>query len=162
MISGNRFRNNLLLSYSAIFLAIAVLIITYQFNREKEYRIDTLNDELYNITRITDNYIRIKSIHQSSNYHLIDSLIRLLPHPNLRISLIDDAGYVLYDSFVHEYTTMENHLSRPEIIEPDLPVSEQQQGSQKQPDSNFTIIPGFMTGITSGLQLYMTLMFPTS
>ena len=67
MISGNRFRNNLLLSYSAIFLAIAVLIITYQFDREKEYRIDTLNDELYNITRITDNYIRLKSIHQSNN-----------------------------------------------------------------------------------------------
>ncbi len=66
---------------------------------------------------ITDNYLKIKSIHQSGNYHLVDSLIRLLPHPNLRISIIDDAGYVLYDSFVHEYATMENHLSRPEIIE---------------------------------------------
>jgi two-component system OmpR family sensor kinase/two-component system phosphate regulon sensor histidine kinase PhoR len=117
MFSRNKFRNNLLFFYSAIFFIVGLIIITYQYNREKEYRISTLNDELYNITRITDNYIRIKSIHQSSNYHLIDSLIRLLPHPNLRISLIDDAGYVLYDSFVHEYTTMENHLSRPEIIE---------------------------------------------
>lgn len=117
MFSRNKFRNNLLFFYSAIFFVVGLLIITYQYNREKEYRISTLDDELYNITRITDNYIKIKSIHQSGNYHLVDSLIRLLPHPNLRISLIDKAGYVLYDSFVHEYATMENHLSRPEIIE---------------------------------------------
>lgn len=120
MFSRNKFRNNLLLFYSAIFFIVALIIIAYQYKREKEYRIDTLNDELYNITRIADNYVGINYIYESGNYHLLDSLNRLLPHPNLRISIIDTAGNVLFDSSVHEYESMENHKSRPEIIEADL------------------------------------------
>jgi len=117
MFARNKFRNNLLFFYSAIFLVVALLIITYLYKREKEYRISTLNDELYNITRIVDNYITINSLYNSGDYHKIDSLNRLLPHPNLRISIIDTSGNVLYDSFVHEYGKMENHKSRPEVIE---------------------------------------------
>ncbi len=117
MFSRNKFRNNLLFFYSAIFFVVGLLIITYQYNREKEYRIATLNDELYNITRIVDNYVKINSIYKTGNYELVDSLSRLLPHPNLRISIIDTSGGVLFDSFVHEYSAMENHRSRPEIIE---------------------------------------------
>jgi two-component system, OmpR family, phosphate regulon sensor histidine kinase PhoR len=117
MFSRNKFRNNLLFFYSAIFLVVALIIITYQYNREKEYRIATLNDELYNITRIAENYVGINSIYESGDYHLLDSLNRLLPQPNLRISIIDTTGIVLFDSFVHEFEKMENHKSRPEIIE---------------------------------------------
>lgn len=115
--SRNKFRNNLLAFYSAIFLIVALLIITYLYNREKQYRISTLNDELFNITRIVDNYINVKSIYQSGKYYEIDSLNLLLPYPNLRLSIIDTSGYVLYDSFVPDYDTMENHKSRPEIIQ---------------------------------------------
>jgi len=117
MFSRNKFRNNLLFFYSAIFLVVALLIITYQYNREKEYRIATLNDELYNITGIVDNYVNVNSIFQQGNYRLIDSLRKLLPQQNLRISIIDTVGNVLYDSSVHEYEKMENHKTRPEIIE---------------------------------------------
>ena len=117
MFSRNNFRNNLLFFYSAIFFIVALLIITYQYNREKRYRIATLNDELYNITRIVDNYVNINSIFKTGDYHLVDSLNRILPQANLRISIIDPDGKVLFDSFVHEYENMENHKSRPEIIE---------------------------------------------
>ncbi|MFH0841118.1 MAG: ATP-binding protein [Bacteroidota bacterium] len=117
VFTRNKFRNNLLFFYSAIFFVVAVLIISYLFRREKDYRILTLNDELNNITKIVDNYININSINQSGNYHLIDSLYALLPLPNLRVSIIDTAGNVLYDSSVPDYEKMENHISRPEIIE---------------------------------------------
>jgi len=117
MLSRNKFRNNLLFFYSAIFFVVALLIFTYQYNREKEYRIATLNDELYNITRIVDNYVNVNSIYQKGNYQLIDSLRKLLPQQNLRISIIDITGNVLFDSSVHEYERMENHKARPEIIE---------------------------------------------
>ncbi len=113
----NKFRNNLLIFYSAIFLMVALLVITYSYNREKQYRILALNDNLYNISRIADNYININNIYETGRYHKLDSLRRLLPHKNLRISIIDTSGCVLYDSFVPDYETMENHKTRPEIIE---------------------------------------------
>ncbi len=113
----NKFRNNLFFFYSAIFAVVAMLILTYLYKREKEYRIATLNDELYNITRIVNNYLNINYIYFDGDYNRIDSLITLLPHPNLRISVIDTSGYILYDSFVHNYENMENHKSRPEIFE---------------------------------------------
>jgi len=113
----NKFRNNLLFFYSAIFLVIALVIITYQYNREKQYKKTTLNDELNNITRIVDNFVSLNSVYNSGQYRKIDSLQLLLPHPNLRISIIDTAGVVLYDSFVHDVETLENHKSRPEVIE---------------------------------------------
>lgn len=117
MFSRNKFRNNLLFFYSAIFIVVALLIITYLYNREKEYRIETLNDELYNTTAIVDNFVKINSIYLTGNYQLLDSLKKLLPQKNLRISIIDTAGNVLFDSSVNEYERMENHKTRPEIIE---------------------------------------------
>ncbi len=111
----NKFRNTLLFFYSAIFLVIALLIIAYLYKREKQYRVTTLNAELLNIVKITDNYINVNSIQQSGNYSLLDSLNRLMPHENMRLTVINKSGTVLYDSFVTDYQGMENHLNRPEV-----------------------------------------------
>ncbi len=115
--SRNKFRNNLLFTYSAIFITVALLIVTYLYNREKQYKISYLDNELNNITGIVDRYININSIYGSQKYVLIDSLQHLLPHSNLRISVIDTSGKVFYDSFVKNYGSMGNHKNRPEIIE---------------------------------------------
>lgn len=113
----NKFRNNLLFFYSAIFIVVALIIITYLYRREKEYKILTLNDELSNISHLADNYISVNDIYKSGTYVLLDSLFSILPHPNLRISIIKYDGTVLYDSSVEDPASMENHLSRPEVIE---------------------------------------------
>ena len=115
--SRNKFRNNLLFSYSAIFTVIAILIVTYLYNREKQYKISYLDNELNNITGIADRYININSIYGSQRYDMLDSLQHLLPHSNLRISVIDTSGKVFYDSFVKDYGSLGNHKNRPEILE---------------------------------------------
>lgn len=114
---GNKYRNNLLAFYIAIFSIVAINVIGYQYKREKEFKIATLNDELFNITKIVDNFLVSGSIPINKNYHRIDSLKKLLPTPSLRISIIDTNGIVLYDSFVKDYEKMGNHKHRPEIAD---------------------------------------------
>ena len=113
----NRFRNNLLFFYSAIFLTVALMIIFYLYEREKDYRISALNDELENLTLITNNFIKVNNIYKTGDYKKIDSLVILFPDKNIRLTIIDSTGIVLYDSSVPDWSKMENHIGRAEIAE---------------------------------------------
>jgi two-component system OmpR family sensor kinase/two-component system phosphate regulon sensor histidine kinase PhoR len=112
----NSFRNNLLLYYSVILMVYTTLVLSYLYKREKDYRVSTLNDELYNITVIVNNFIKSNSIYEKGDYEITDSLVKLLPQLHLRITIINPAGDILYDSSFREWKKMENHADRPEVI----------------------------------------------
>ena len=115
MITRNKFRNKLFIYYFSIFIVFTLVIVFYLYHREKRYRIGTLNDELFNTTVITNNYIIANKIYTTGNYILIDSLVDILPQKELRVTIISPSGEVLYDSSVRHWSAMENHRDRPEV-----------------------------------------------
>jgi len=115
MVRRESFRRRLFLYYFSIFVLFTVAMMTYQYNRERQIRIASLDSRLSDMAALVDNYIRLNSLPDSSGYELIDSVYNLIPVADLRITIISIEGEVLYDSSVEGYNRMENHLERPEI-----------------------------------------------
>ena len=116
-MATNRFRNKLFLYYSLLFALFAAITLLYQYQREKNFRISNLNTSLDDIVNITDAYLNTGNLPASENIGNIDFLIRLFPYNDLRITIIARDGTVIYDNFVADWSEMENHIDRPEIIE---------------------------------------------
>jgi two-component system, OmpR family, phosphate regulon sensor histidine kinase PhoR len=111
------FRQKLYLSFTAIFTVFTLLVLIFQFDREKNFRIGQLENTLDNISEIAHNYMISNSIPESGNFRMMDSLMGIMPAMNVRLTVISPRGVVLYDSEVSDYNTMENHLERPEVRE---------------------------------------------
>ena len=117
MIARSKFRNILFKYYFSVFLVFTMVIVAYLYQREKNYRIETLNDELFNITIITNNYLIANSVFEKNDYQIVDSLVKILPQDELRITIIGPTGEIFYDSSVKDWQTMANHKDRPEVME---------------------------------------------
>ncbi len=105
---GHRFYVSVL----AIFMVFAVSFIIFQWNREKQYKVDLLEGKLqdYNI-RMDDAIHYMKIFNERS---LVD-YVACQPRKDLRVTLIDRHGRVLYDNMHKNYKTMANHANRPEV-----------------------------------------------
>lgn len=105
------FSRKLFLSVISLFLVFAICFIAYQYQREKEYKVELLNMQLqdYN-SRL---YERLST--DSTSQKGTDDYIRDHALKDLRVTLIDLKGDVIYDSHKNLYRQLENHLNRPEV-----------------------------------------------
>ncbi len=115
MLKQISIRKRLFIYISIIFAVFTILVMLFQYQREKEFKTKQLENTLYNIAEFTHNYIEHKSIFKNNNFNLLDSLKTILPAKNIRITVIAKNGKVVYDSEVKDYWNMENHLHRPEV-----------------------------------------------
>ncbi len=115
MTGRQSFNRKLFLYYFSIFLLFTAIMLAFQYNHEKKIRIAALNNRLNDMSGLVDKYIKANSLTESGNYKLIDSIYKLIPIPDLRITIIAVDGKVLYDSEVDDWSTMLNHLNRPEV-----------------------------------------------
>jgi len=104
------------LVYSVLFFtAFSSVLILIEYRHEKHIRVDALNNELDNYTGLINNYLLQNRLTGEDPLEKIDSLASLMPDTSLRITVIENDGVVVYDSYVNDEALMENHLYRPEI-----------------------------------------------
>lgn len=110
------FRGEIFLYYIIVFVLFTITVLTFQYKREKTYKTSQLESTLDNLTAITYNFIEKNNLIQGDQLERINELTAIFPEENTRITIIDKDGVVLFDSFVEDYRTMENHGSRPEVL----------------------------------------------
>lgn len=109
------FKGEIFLYFIIVFILFAVAILVFQYDREKQYRISQLENTLDNISEITFRFITQNGLPINNHYEKINELQAIFPQSNVRITIIDLNGKVLFDSFVKDYNSMDSHIGRPEI-----------------------------------------------
>ena len=112
----SKYRIRLFYNFFFLFVAFAVIIGFFQYSREKQYKINKLENKLQTYIDLINNYLEVNEQGQNK-ISFLDSLILIFPENDLRITIINKEGKVLFDSYVDRYNKMENHLNRQEIIE---------------------------------------------
>ena len=105
------YKQKLFLYFLIIFSLFTVGIIGLERTREKQFKTDALEEKLDAYTEIVRAGLSTKPNNQTQ---FLDSLVSLLP-PDLRLTLIDMQGNVLYDNTIEEISILENHANRPEV-----------------------------------------------
>lgn len=107
------FRQRLFLYITVVFSIFTISIVLFEHTQEKKFRTESLEEKLDVYTQIISSKLSVTS--QSEYTSTMDSLIALFPK-NIRISLIDLKGNVVYDNSIRDLASFENHYNRPEII----------------------------------------------
>lgn len=106
-----RFDQRLFLYIFFIFFLFSLIVSIFQYQREKQFRVESLEIQLSNYNTFLNNYLGTNA----STISNIDSLVALFPNPQTRVTILNNDGSVFYDSYVAHNKQLENHLSRPEI-----------------------------------------------
>ena len=105
------YKQKLFLYFCFIFALFTSGIIIVEQSRERGYKTEALEEKLDAYADIANTLL----INKYNNIQILDSLTTLLPQ-NIRLTLIDKQGQVLYDNALKETERMENHAQRPEIL----------------------------------------------
>ncbi len=99
------------LYFFGIFFLMFAIISFFQYEREKEFRTDQLDQQLSTYNFSINRFI----LERNPNWDMLEEYVKLFPDSTLRVTVIDSIGDVTFDSFVKKGTKLENHADRPEI-----------------------------------------------
>ncbi len=108
-------KTRLFLYYFLLFAVFTVSVVLFQENRERRFKIASLESRLKEYTEVVERYIWGYQLDRTSGYRSLDSLQVVIPPEEIRITLISHGGEVLYDNLIRDYASMENHLDRREV-----------------------------------------------
>ena len=99
------------LYFFGIFFLMFAIISFFQYEREKEFRTDQLDQQLSTYNFSINRFVE----ERNPNWDMLSEYVKLFPDSTLRVTVIDSIGDVTFDSFVKKGTKLENHANRPEI-----------------------------------------------
>jgi len=101
------YKHRLFVWFGVIFLVFAVGVAVVEQSRSKAYKTESLEERL-------DAYAGVIAQTLARGYPP-DSLAEVLP-ANLRVTLINPQGVVVYDNAIDDISRLENHAHRPEVV----------------------------------------------
>ena len=108
------FNKKLFLSVISLFIAFAICFMAFQYRREKEYKIELLNTQLQNYNDRLNDFLRGRD---TLNIQQLDDYVCEHTFEDLRVTLINKNGTVIYDNLEKDPSHFENHHNRQEIKE---------------------------------------------
>lgn len=108
------FSRKLFLSVISLFLVFAVCFIAYQYQREKEYKVELLNTQLQDYNERLQQELR--NTPDSLRTSVLDNYISNYVSQDLRVTIVNLHGDVIYDSYNKNLQEgFKNHINRQEI-----------------------------------------------
>ena len=106
------FSRQLFLSVIALFLAFVICFIAFQYRREKEYKVELLNTQLQNYNDRMSDFLRIQD---TLHIDMLNIYVKTHHMDNLRVTVINKDGEVMFDNLGKAPSEFNNHLTRQEI-----------------------------------------------
>ena len=106
------FSQRLFFSVIALFLAFVICFLAFQYRREKEYKVELLNTQLQNYNDQLSDFIFQQDTLDTG---ILRSYVRSHHLNDLRVTLIEPTGKVIFDNLRMDAEQFKNHLGRTEI-----------------------------------------------
>ncbi len=107
------FSRKLFLSVVSLFIVFAACFIAYQYQREKEYKVELLDLQLQDYNERL--YMELSTLPDSARIPALGQYIVNNMRHGLRVTVTDLRGNVLFDNSRSDSLQMANHLGRTEI-----------------------------------------------
>ncbi len=108
------YKRKLLLYFTLLFMLFAAILVVFQHQREEHYKVTLLQTELRSYTDMLAHFECLKN--KDIENDIAEPIFEALPR-DLRITILNRKGEVQYESGAVDLIEMENHLTRPEVIE---------------------------------------------
>lgn len=108
------YKQKLLLNFILLFSVFTVLLVGFQYNRERQYKRDLLNISLRSYADVVAKTINEQDKVPPRDTISLSHIMQFFPN-DLRLTVINHRGAVKFESTRHNIVEMSNHLSRPEV-----------------------------------------------
>lgn len=107
------FRQRLFLYVALLFIIVTVGIALFENSRERQFKTEALTEQLEIYTDVIQSQLTLNNDFQISQ---VENVQNVMP-PELRITILDLSGNVLFDNAVENVERLENHIGREEVID---------------------------------------------